>query len=91
MYLMELYEGFSNYFLPEFPNVFGVPGSENWAQKPFCVPHFLFVGNRLHSASLTFPEFQREGSNSCLSGKGGDAETRAEQSRNNSASLGKGS
>ena len=30
----------------------------SWAQKPFCVPHFLFVGNKLHPASLTFPEFQ---------------------------------
>ena len=36
----------------------------SWAQKPFCVPHFLFAGNRLHSASMTFPEFQRAGSNS---------------------------
>ena len=25
-------------------------------EKPFCVSHFLFVGNRLHSASLTFSE-----------------------------------
>ena len=23
-----------------------------------CVPHFLITGNRLHSASMTFPEFQ---------------------------------
>ena len=35
---------------------------------------FLFGGYRLHSASLTFPEIQRADSNSCLSGKGGDAE-----------------
>ena len=27
--------------------------------KAFCVPCFLFVGNRFHSASLTFSEFQR--------------------------------
>ena len=47
---------------------------------------FLFAGNRLHSASKTFPELQGAGSNSCWSGKGGDAETREEQSRNNSAS-----
>ena len=31
---------------------------DSWVQKPFCVPHFLFVGNRLHSASMTFPEFK---------------------------------
>ena len=28
-------------------------------------PHFLITGNRLHSASMTFPEFQRACSNSC--------------------------
>ena len=28
--------------------------------NPVRVPHFLFVGNRFHSASLTFPDFQRE-------------------------------
>ena len=39
------------------------------AQKPFCVPHFLFVGNRLHSNSMTFPESKRADSNSCSSGK----------------------
>ena len=32
----------------------------SWAQKPFCVPHFLITGNRLHSASLTFTEFQEQ-------------------------------
>ena len=26
--------------------------------KPFCVPHFLITGNRLHLASTIFPEFQ---------------------------------
>ena len=28
------------------------------AQKPFCVRHFFITGNRLCSASMTFPEFQ---------------------------------
>ena len=37
----------------------------SWAQNPFCDPHFLITGDRLHSASITFPEFQRAGSNSC--------------------------
>ena len=37
---------------------------------------------------MTFPEFQRAGSNSCWSGKGEDEETREEQSRNSSAALG---
>ena len=32
----------------------------SWTQKPFLVPHFLLVGNRLHSASMTFPEFRRK-------------------------------
>ena len=27
--------------------------------NPFCVPYFLSVGNRLHSASVTFPELHR--------------------------------
>ena len=33
-----------------------------WGQgaKPFHVPHFLFVGNRLPSASLAFPEYKRK-------------------------------
>ena len=61
-----------------------------WAQKPFYVPHFLFLGNTPYSASRTFPEFQRADSNGCLSGKGGDAETREEQSRNTSVALGAG-
>ena len=26
-----------------------------WAQKPFCVPHFLITGNRLHLTSMIFP------------------------------------
>ena len=30
----------------------------SWAQKPFCVPPFLIIGNKLHSASMTFSEFQ---------------------------------
>ena len=29
----------------------------SWVQKPFCIPYFLFAGNRLHSASTTFPGF----------------------------------
>ena len=43
---------------------------------PFCVLCFLFVGYRVHSSSLTFPESQRAYSDSCLSGKGGDTEAR---------------
>ena len=46
--------------------------------KSFLGTNFLFVGNRLLSASLTFPEFKRADSNSCLSGKGGNAETKEE-------------
>jgi len=32
----------------------------SWAQKPFCVPHFQFVGNGPYSAAMAFPEFQGE-------------------------------
>ena len=52
----------------------------SWAQKPFCVPHFLMIGNRLHSASMTFPEFQWGRFKQMLIREGGDAETREEQS-----------
>ena len=38
---------------------------------------------------MTFPEFQRADSNYSQSGKEGDMETREEQSRNNSAALGR--
>lgn len=55
--------------------------------KDVCVPRFLITGIRLHSGSMTFSEFQQEGSNSCQSGKGGGAETRKEQSRNSRAAL----
>ena len=36
----------------------------SWAQAP-CYAHFLIAGNRLHSAPMIFPEFQRAGSNGC--------------------------
>ena len=38
-----------------------IPSKILWgsqAQKPFSIPHFLMTGNRLHSASMIFPEFQ---------------------------------
>ena len=37
----------------------------SWAQKPFCVPHFLFLGNGPHSATMTFTEFPVTDSDSC--------------------------
>ena len=56
-------------------------------QKTFC----FSVCRKQSSFSLPFfPEFQRAGSNSCSSGKGGVAEKREEQSRNNTAALGQG-
>ena len=55
--------------------------------NPFCVPYFLSVGNRLHSASVTFPELHRPDSNSCSSGKRGNTETKKEQSRTNARVL----
>ena len=51
---------------------------DSWVQKPFCVPHFLFVGNRLHSASMTFPEFKGQFKQSIE--RSGDAETRGKLS-----------
>ena len=65
------------------------PVRPSWVQILSMSPHFLFVRNRLHSASLTFPEFQKVNSNSYLPGKGGNAETKEKQSRNNSAKLGR--
>ena len=42
----------------------------SWAHKPFCVSHFLFLGNKLQPPG---PSPSSKGSPS--SGKGGDAET----------------
>ena len=39
--------------------------------NPFCVPCFLFVGNRFNSVSLSFPEFQ--------TGTEADAEVKEEE------------
>ena len=36
-----------------------------WEQMLFCFPHFLMIGNRLHSASMTFLSFQQASWNSC--------------------------
>ena len=47
-------------------------------QETFCIPHFLFLGNVPRPAIMTFPEFLVTSSDSCLSGKGGDAKTNAE-------------
>ena len=47
-------------------------------KEAFYVPH-CFLGNRPHSASLTFPEFKQ------LLIREGAEETREEQSRDNSA------
>ena len=58
----------------------------SWAQKPFCFPHF-FVLRKWASASKTFPEYEGRGSDSYWSGKGRDAKTKEEESRNNNAAL----
>ena len=55
----------------------------------FCVFQFLFIGYRLLLASLTFSEFQEADSNSCLSSKGGNAETKGEKSSNVVLTLGR--
>ena len=38
----------------------------------FCAPVSLITGNSIHSASMTFPEFQCADSSSCSLGEGGD-------------------
>ena len=52
------------------------PSRRSWSQKSFCVPHFSFLGNRPHSASVAFPEFQGAGSYICWSGKEVHGKTR---------------
>ena len=47
--------------------------------KSFLCPLCLVCRKQFHLTSLTFPDFQREDSNSCLSGKGGNAETKEKQ------------
>ena len=42
-----------------------------WSRDLFCVLHFLSVGYRLPSASLTFPELQRVDSTNCNQGREG--------------------
>ena len=42
-----------------------------WSTDLLCVLHFLSVGYRLHSASLTFPELQRVDSTNCNQGREG--------------------
>ena len=61
---------------------------DSWAQKPFCVPHSLFVGNRLQPPWLSLSskgQIQRAANQ----GREG-MQTREEQPRNNSAALGQG-
>ena len=53
----------------------------SWAQKSFCVPHFLFLGNGPCSATLTFLEFLEQVQTVADQG-------REEQSSNNSTALG---
>ena len=56
--------------------------------KSLSVSPILFLGNGPHSASMAFPEFQGTGSDSCLSGKKGDAKTMEEESSNKRTALG---
>ena len=53
----------------------------DWTELDYTV-HGVF------QARILERKFQRPGSNSCSSGKGGEAETKGEQSRNNSTALG---
>ena len=62
----------------------GVPGHGS-----LSVPHLLFVGNRLQPP---WPSLSSKGQVQTVANQGreGDAETREEQSRNDSAALGQG-
>ena len=51
--------------------------------RAFCVPHFLFLGNGPHSATLTLPSLSSQGQVQTVA----DHE-REEQSSNNSTALG---
>ena len=57
----------------------------------FLVPCFFFVGNRLHSASLAFPELQRAGSNSGLIREGRGCRDKGGAINEPQCSLGAGS
>ena len=57
--------------------------------NPFCVPFFLFVGNKFYSAFLTFTEFQKADSNNCFIKEGRDVEMKVKQQRKNGAAMGK--
>ena len=57
----------------------------SWAQRPFCVSHFLITGNGLHLVSMTFHEFQR--SKHVLVREGSKS---GDQSRNSNAAFGQG-
>ena len=61
----------------------------SWAQKPFCVPCSLFVGNRLQTP---WPSLSPKGQIQTVANQGreGIPKTREEQPRNNSAALGQG-
>ena len=59
--------------------------------NPFCVPCFLFVWNRLHSASSTFSEFHRVDLISCLSGKERNTEKKGGAVKKQQGSPGEGS
>ena len=59
----------------------------SWAQKPFCGPHFLITGNRLPSASETFPEFQQQVQTAANQGREG-MQRQGRNKRNNSVALG---
>ena len=61
----------------------------SWVQILLMSPVFCFQEiDFIWPPRQTFPEFQRADSNSCSSGKGGNAKTNEEQSRNNSAAQG---
>ena len=62
---------------------------ETQRYKSFLCPRFLFIGHRLHSGSLIIPAFQREDSNYLMQ-KVENAETKAEHSRNSTATVGEG-
>ena len=60
-YIVEILASpFSSYVALVISDPVGLLGT-----KAFLCPLFPIVGNRLYSATKTFPDFQRAGSNTC--------------------------
>ena len=69
-------------------NIRSVEIEQNLGTKLFLCPPFLILGNRFHSASMSFPIFHRQ-NKTVANLQRRDAEIREYRWRNNSAALGR--